>query len=180
MDDKQLVSKFLKTRSEKAFSNLYRAKTPRLYQMALRLTANNQYKAEELVQEMWCIAVRKLESFEWRSELKTWLTGILINLSREDRKRKEKEHLLREELLEADLEQPSPANITTLDLEKALIALPAGYRQVIILHDIEGYKHKEIAEMMDISEGTSKSQLFHARKTLRNYLKEGNENNTTS
>lgn len=180
MDDRRLVNIFLKTRSERAFSNLYKAKTPRLYQMALRLTAHNQHEAEELVQEMWCIAIRKLADFEWRSELKTWLIGILINLSREQRKRNEKETGARDVFKETSNEPTIESDFSTYDLEKALMALPAGYRQVIILHDIEGYKHKEIADLLDINEGTSKSQLFHARKALRIYLKEGNENNITS
>ena len=90
MDDKQLVLKFLKRRSEQSFSALYKAKTPRLYQMALRLTARDQHQAEELIQEMWVIAVKKLADFEWRSELKTWLTGIPINIYREKRKKSEK------------------------------------------------------------------------------------------
>ena len=180
MDDRQLVKEFLKSRSERAFSDLYRAKTPRLYQMALRLTAHNEHDAEELVQEMWSIAIKRLVHFEWRSELRTWLTGILINLSREKRKRQEKEIAAKTALINEAEEVDVTSNFTAYDLERALVQLPAGYRQAIILHDIEGYKHKEIADLLDINEGTSKSQLFHARKALRIYLKEGTEKNTKS
>ena len=169
MDDRQLVKDFINSRSEKAFHQLYQAKTPRLYQVALRLTAHDQYQAEELIQEMWVIAIRKLEGFEWRSELRTWLTGILINLSRTLRKQQEKERILEQEF-ETEIVEPPIYNV--MDLEQAISELPAGYRQVIILHDIEGYKHREIAEIMDISEGTSKSQLFHARKAMRYLLTE--------
>ena len=169
MDDQQLVKDFLKSRSEKAFHKLYQAKTPRLYQVALRLTAHDQYQAEELIQEMWVIAIRKLEGFEWRSELRTWLTGILINLSRTLRKQQEKERIM-EQTFETEITDPPIYDV--MDLEKAISELPAGYKQVIILHDIEGYKHREIAEIMDISEGTSKSQLFHARKAMRYLLTE--------
>ena len=59
---------------------------------------------------------------------------------------------------------------TKYDLEKAINSLPPGYRQVIILHDIEGYKHREIAELLNIEEGTSKSQLHHARMAMRNFF----------
>jgi RNA polymerase sigma factor (sigma-70 family) len=172
MDDRKLVNDFLHSRSEKAFRTLYRSKTPHLYRMALRLTQNDTL-SEELIQETWMVAIRKLAEFEWRSELKTWLVGILINLSR--KKRKETESL--EALEEAELTQASPIvdeswSITSMDLEAGIAKLPPGYRQIIVLHDIEGYKHKEIAELLDITEGTSKSQLFYARKALREYLSE--------
>ena len=170
MDDKQLVNRFLKSRSERAFVDLYRAKTPKLYPMALRLCSHDQQHAEDLIQEMWCIAIGKLAEFQWRSELKTWLTGILINLSREKRKQEEKEMNLHRTLA-TEVERPlEPSVFDVHDLEKAIGELPPGYRQVIVLHDVEGYTHQEIAELLDIAEGTSKSQLYHARKTLREYL----------
>ena len=177
MEDRKLVDHFLKTRSESAFLSLYEAKTPHLYRMALRLTQDPN-QSEELIQEMWVAAIRKLETFEWRSELKTWLIGILINLSRAKRKQKEREVELSE--IHEQTPAASISYATVHDLESAIAELPPGYRQTIILHDIEGYKHREIAELLDISEGTSKSQLFHARKMLREYLsddikKDGNE-----
>ena len=171
MDDRTLVDRFLKSRSEEAFSNLYRNKTPRLYQMALRLSGQNTHQAEELIQDMWVIAIGKLVDFEWRSELKTWLIGILINLARKKRKQEEKEMNVLAEFKESE-EIIDEIVFTEYDLEKAIGALPPGYKQIIILHDIEGYTHREIAEVLDISEGTSKSQLYHARRTLRNYLSE--------
>ena len=180
VEDRKLVQDFLNNRSETAFLSLYRAKTPHLYQMALRLT-QDEYQSEELIQETWMIAVGKLSTFQWKSELKTWLIGILINLYRSTRKSKEKE------ITSSALELSNAVSVaqtwseSAADLEKAISLLPPGYRQIILLHDVEGYKHREIAEILDISQGTSKSQLFHARKTLRKYLneetlkKEGNE-----
>lgn len=175
MSDRRLVDEFLKSRSERAFTSLYRAKTPRLYQMALRLTAHNRHQAEELIQEMWLIAIKKLAHFEWRSELMTWLTGILINLSKREKKQNTREMVSRETWVGDLDEEDHEPRFTTDDLENAMDQLPPGYRQVIILHDIEGYKHKEIAAMLDLNEGTSKSQLHHARKALRLYLKKGND-----
>ncbi len=169
MKDQQLVRSFLEMHSERAFKKLYRDKTPHLYQMALRLT-QDKHQSEELIQEMWMVAIRKLEGFEWRCELKTWLTSILINLFRSHRKSKEWELISKEEVTSGQKMESETWNGTRYDLEKAIGQLPPGYRQIIILHDIEGYKHKEIAEILDITEGTSKSQLFHARKTVRNYL----------
>lgn len=177
MNDKHLVDEFLKHRSEKAFSTLYTAKTPRLYKMALRLTGHNQHQAEELIQEMWFIAIKKLVSFEWRSELMTWLTGILINLSRSEKKQNARETRAQETLVADSEEEIEETRFSTDDLEHAMNKLSPGYRQVVILHDIEGYKHKEIAELLNFNEGTSKSQLHHARKALRLYLKEGKEKN---
>ena len=170
-EDRQLVEDFLKFRSQQAFSRLYRAKTPHLYQMALRLTGQSPYEAEELIQQMWIVAIRKLESFEWRSTLKTWLTGILINLNREALNKLVSKKKA-EEGLEVTQQHTSHHAQSIYDLELALSTLAKGYRQVIILHDIEGYTHKEISAWLGISEGTSKSQLFQARRAMREALKE--------
>ncbi len=167
MKDQILVSNFIKTRSEKSFQKLYRAKTPHIYQMALRLSQDEAI-AQELVQQMWVVAITKIEDFQWKSELKTWLIGILFNLYRTLRKRGER--LV--EVEEYSSESVQPTISTKMDLEGAISQLPPGYRQILILHDIEGYKHREIAEILDVSEGTSKSQLFHARKAMREYLKD--------
>jgi len=167
-NDQKLVSDFLESRSERTFQSLYRDKTPHLYQMALRLTARNELLAQELIQTTWITAIRKLESFQWKSTLKTWLIGILINLNREEINREQKKKEV-EEVVETSLVSRSYSPIR-YDLEQGLTQLPLGYRRVIILHDIEGYQHKEIAALLQIEEGTSKSQLFQARKALRNWL----------
>ncbi len=170
MEDKLLVRDFLNTKSEQAFLKLYRSKTPHLYKMALRLT-QDELQSEDLIQEMWIVAIRKLDSFQWKSELKTWLIGIMINLFRSQRKQQEEAMATIEHAPEVAVSFELPL-VTATDLERAISQLPAGYRQIILLHDLEGYKHREIAELLDITEGTSKSQLFHARKTLRTYLEE--------
>lgn len=172
MDDRKLVNDFLHSKSEKAFRALYKSKTPHLYRMALRLTQNDTL-SEELIQETWMVAIRKLAGFEWRSELKTWLVGILINLSRKKRKETESIEAMDEAVLsKAEALVDQSWSVTSMDLESGISKLPPGYRQIIVLHDIEGYKHREIAELLDVSEGTSKSQLFYARKALREYLSE--------
>ncbi|MEP1033288.1 RNA polymerase sigma factor [Ekhidna sp.] len=167
MKDQLLVSNFLKNRSEKSFQALYRAKTPQIYQVALRLSQDDVI-ARELVQQMWIIAISKIDGFEWRSELKTWLIGILFNLYRALRKKQEREIKLTETTTNSTA---YPVINDKIDLEEAIAQLPPGYRQILILHDIEGYKHREIAEILDITEGTSKSQLSHARKSMREFLK---------
>jgi len=177
MNDRQLVRNFLVHRDEKAFHLLYRSKTPHLYRMAYRLTQSESL-SEDLIQEMWIIAIRKLEGFQWRSELKTWLIGILINLARANQR-------VQEDFIELneDLNLPGislePNGMEAHDLELAILKLPPGYRRVLILHDIEGFRHHEIAEMLDIKEGTSKSQLFYARRILRkNLIDYQNKGNT--
>lgn len=167
--DRELVQNFLNTGSEGAFRDLYRSKTPDLYRLALHLSRQDQYLAEEAIQEMWLIAIKKLDLFQWRSTLQTWLTGILINVIRQSqrttlRQAREMDEILKEELVQ----KPFDTNI--YDLKNAIAKLPDGYQQVLVLHDIEGYTHKEIGELLSISEGTSKSQLFNARKTLRVFI----------
>lgn len=171
--DRQLVSDFLDSRSERAFRQLYREKTPPLYRMALRLTAFNDFEAEELVQKMWIIAIRKLETFNWQSTLKTWLTGILVNLNRDDIKKAQSKKKAQEQMFVT--RESESTIIAGFDLENALSKIPIGYRKVIILHDIEGYQHKEIAALLNINEGTSKSQLFQARRAMRQHLNAQNQ-----
>lgn len=160
-EDKELTRRFLADRDEEIFRQIYRRHTPRLYLLALRLTGAVQADADDAVQEMWIRAVRKLGEFRWESKLSTWLSGILIRCCQEViAKRK----LLQIQISD-NLEAPFSANNT--DLERLIRALPDGCRQVLILHDIEGFTHEEIAERLGIASGTSKSQLSHARKILR-------------
>ena len=167
LSDQKLVNDFLNSRSEQAFRRLYRDKTPHLYQMALRLTAFNEFEADELVQKMWLTAIKKLAGFQWQSSLKTWLTGILLNLNRDELKKEASQKKVIAQATETATTSSRPSGY---DLEQALSQIPDGYRKVIILHDLEGYQHKEIAALLGISEGTSKSQLFQARKAMRQHL----------
>ena len=135
--------------------------------MALRLSGNNNDTAEELIQETWVRAIHKLSSFQWKSSLLTWLTGILINLNRERFRSQIRERLTED--LTHEIEAYND-EIDVMDLEAAIASLPQGCREILILHDVEGYKHREIAELLGIEEGTSKSQLFYARRAIRKYL----------
>ncbi len=171
MSDQQLVNDFLKHRSERAFRKLYQAQTPRLYQFALRMTANHHDNTMDLIQETWMVAIAKLPTFRWQSELRTWLTGILINQYRSSTRLAPL--LFTEELIESsefpELEAEEPM-IDKEKLELALQKLSPGYRTILMLHAIEGYQHDEIAAILGISIGTSKSQLHHARKSLKRLL----------
>jgi RNA polymerase sigma-70 factor (ECF subfamily) len=163
--DRGLVDEFIRTGDESAFRQLYRLHTPALYMLALRLAAGSEADAEDAVQETWIRACKTLSKFEWRSSLKTWLSGILINRVREmGRERR----ALGEEQLADDYSPgifPRPGE--KVDLEQAITRLPAGCRHVLVLHDVEGYTHEEISGLLDISAGTSKSQLSYARRSVR-------------
>jgi RNA polymerase sigma-70 factor (ECF subfamily) len=166
-DDRRLVAAVAGTGDETAFRALYRRHTPALYRLALRLGGGDEGWADELVQSAWIRAVEGLGGFAWRSAFRSWLSGIAVNCAREQWRavRVSPEVAL----------GPEPAAAATdpgarIDLERAIARLPHGCRQVFVLHDIEGFTHEEIAGMLGIEPGTSKSQLSHARRRLRESL----------
>jgi RNA polymerase sigma-70 factor, ECF subfamily len=150
------------TGGEDAFRALYRAHTPALYALALRLTGSDQSEAEDLVQETWVRATRKMSAFRGESALRTWLCGVLVNV------RRERVRSAWRMVGTLDFEPATPArDDTAFDLERAIAALPDGARDIFVLHDVYGYAHREIAELLGVVEGTSKSQLARARMLLR-------------
>lgn len=170
-EDRRLVAAFLAQREEQAFRRLYRRHTPRLYQFALRLVGGNENEAEEIVQDTWVRAVQHLPGFRWEAQLRTWLAGIAVNRSRElYRQRSKQRNALPVDVLEENSAALVLENFEHIDLEHALAALPHGYREVLLLHDVEGYTHEEIGGMLDIEAGTSKSQLHRARRAMRTAL----------
>lgn len=170
--DRALAARVLEG-DEAAFRTLYRRHTPRLWPLILRLLGGSaaRAEAEDAVQETWIRAVQALAAFRWESAFSTWLTGIGLNCARELlRKRNRRAETSTEGLLEFldDGARPEPGR--RLDLEAAIGALPDGYRAVLVLHDLEGYTHPEIGERLGIAPGTSRSQLHHARRTVRRLL----------
>ena len=164
--DRELVDAFLRRSDEASFRALYRSHTPGLYRFVLRILGGGDPEAEEAVQMTWVLAVQNLSGFRWESSLRTWLSGIALNACREIRRRRIRDRLsLGPQLHEATAaprEHPMK-----MDLERAVDSLPEGYQEVLILHDIEGYTHEEIAGLLGIDGGTSKSQLSRARRELR-------------
>jgi RNA polymerase sigma-70 factor (ECF subfamily) len=117
-----------------------------------------------VVQDAWVRASKALQEFGWRSSLRTWLSSIVLNCCRER---------WRQRGIPVELHQEAEVHTDPglrMDIEHALAALPPGYRAVVVLHDVEGYTHDEIGERLGIAPGTSKSQLFHARRALREKL----------
>lgn len=163
--DRRLVKRFIRTRDESVFRELYRRHTPVLYSLALRLVGGSETDAQDAIQDTWIRACQTLPVFEWRSSLRTWLTGILINRARELSRQRQRRS-------EDELTDEYPAAVSvgqgeSIDLEQAIARLPPGYRHVLVLHDVEGYTHEEISKLLEINAGTSKSQLHNARKAIR-------------
>ena len=150
------------TGGEDPFRTLYRAHTPALYALALRLTGHDQSEAEDLVQETWVRATRKMSAFRGESALRTWLCGVLVNV------RRERVRSAWRMVGASDIEPVAAArDDAAFDLERAIAGLPDGARDIFVLHDVYGYAHREIAELLGVVEGTSKSQLARARALLR-------------
>jgi len=164
-DDAVLVKAFVSARDEAAFRALFRRHTPALFRLALRLLGGDPAGAEDAVQEAWIRAAERLATFRFESALRTWLSGFVVNCCREARRRVQ-EASPDEAAAPAADDDPAPA----LDLDRALLSLADGYRQVLVLHDVVGLTHREIARQLGIEEGTSKSQLFLARRALRRRL----------
>jgi RNA polymerase sigma-70 factor (ECF subfamily) len=163
--DRRLVETFVRLRDDESFAQLYRAHTPALFRMAWRFRWMPVADAADLVQDTWLRAVRRLAEFRFQSSLRTWLTSILINCMRE-RMRRSRDTAA--DMAEVAAPQASP--VERVDLERAVAALPPGMREVFLLFDVEGFTHAEIAELLEIETGTSKSQLFRARQKLRETL----------
>ena len=174
--DRELVEAVLERKDEQAFRELSRRHTPRLLALVARLLARSDDEAEDVVQEVWVHAFESLGRFEWNSSFSTWLTGVGLNRVR-DRIRKYARS--RETAMEvvpeiAVVHAPHEARV---DLERMIARLPDEQRMVLVLHDVEGFKHREIAEQLEIPEGTSKTHLFNARQRLRAMMSRKGEHN---
>lgn len=168
LTDRDLTNRVLSDGDEAAFEALYLRHTPTVYRFVLRLTGGDVPEAEDILQDAWLKAARSLARFEWRSEFRTWLMGIAFNQFRELARRNGR----RIATVEAEWEVPVAAAEPggRIDLERAIALLPPGFRTILVLHDVEGFTHREIAERLGVSDGTSKSQLHEARKAMRRLL----------
>lgn len=156
-----------------AFEQLYRQNVGRAYALCLRMTADPAL-AEELTQEVFVRAWQKLKTFRGNSAFATWLHRIAVNVvlgERRTRSRRAARITTTDDVAALD----APASPLTpgvrMDLEEALARLPEGARTVFVLHDVEGYRHHEIASMTGMAAGTSKAQLHRARRLLREALR---------
>jgi len=155
-----------------AVRELYNRYAPRVYAVVRRL-AGDDALAEDWAQEAWVRAIRALPGFRGEARFSTWLHRIAVNSALHGRRWRE-----RRTKSEVALSPSLPSNATRSEqttlrvtLEQAMQALPDGMRQVLVLHDVEGYTHEEIATFLGVTPGTSKSQLFKARARMRRLLR---------
>ena len=159
-----------------AFEIIYQRYHRRTYSLTMRMT-NNASEAEDLTQEVFIQLFRKAGSFRGDSAFSTWLHRLTVNQVLMHFRRRS----VKNEKVSDDGEMPeqtvhgtaNPNKMPVVDriaLKNAIAQLPNGYRNVFLLHDVEGYEHEEVARMMGISVGTSKSQLHKARLKLRGLL----------
>jgi RNA polymerase sigma-70 factor (ECF subfamily) len=165
------------------FERLYQLHSARVYALCLRMTGNPA-EAEDLMQDSFLIVFRKIGSFRGDSAFSTWLHRIAINVALMRRRRKTSLETSLEENSEPGSNRPGPLEslagddlflvglVDRLQLERALAQLGPFHRLVFVLHDVQGYKHNEIAEMLDCSIGNSKSRLHRAHARLRQLLRE--------
>jgi len=166
--------------NEAAFEALYNLHKRRVYSLCLRMVSNPA-QAEDLAQEAFLQLFRKIGTFRGESAFSTWLHRMTVNVVLMNLRRKGLPLVSLEETLETDEETPRKelgapdlkltGSIDRLQLQRAIEKLPPGYKTVFVLHDVEGFEHNEIAEMVGCSIGNSKSQLHKARLKLRDALK---------
>ncbi|HEY1468895.1 MAG TPA: sigma-70 family RNA polymerase sigma factor, partial [Candidatus Acidoferrum sp.] len=166
-----------------AFEHLFQLHSRRVYALCLRMVGNPA-DAEDLAQEAFLQLFRKIATFRGESAFSTWLHRMTVNVVLMRLRKKSLPTDSLEESLEPDSENSGPKRdvgapdlrlsgaVDRVNLERSIEKLPPGYRTVFILHDVQGYEHNEIAEIMGCSVGNSKSQLHKARTRLRELLQE--------
>jgi len=156
-----------------AFERLYHVHANRVYSLCARMSGSGSI-GEELTQDVFVRTWEKLPQFRGESAFSTWLHRLAVNVVLNARKTEGK-HASRTDETDVDDERwdegaRAPMHIERMDLTDAIAKLPAGARRIFVLHDVEGYKHEEIAEICGITSGGSKAQLHRARLLLREAL----------
>jgi RNA polymerase sigma-70 factor, ECF subfamily len=155
----------------RAFESLYHAHLPRVHSLVRRMTGGRD--TDELTQDVFVRVWQKLGTFRGDSAFTTWLHRLTVNVVIERfRTEATRRQRLRdgEDIFET-LPAPARSGDLSMDFETAMMKLPDGAREIFVLHDVEGYKHHEIATLLEISAGTSKAQLHRARMMLRKHLR---------
>ncbi len=166
-----------------AFETIYRQHSRRVYALCLRML-RDPIEAEDLVQDVFVLLFRKIHTFRGESAFSTWLHRLAVNLVLMRLRKKLPPTVSIDATTDLDDETSSPTidlgapdlllegSIDRVSLDRCIGQLPAGYRAIFVLHDIQGYQHDEIAEMVGRSVGNSKSQLHKAHMRLRELLHE--------
>ena len=159
----------------RAFERLYKSHVNRVFTLCTRM-CGSRVRGEELTQDVFVRAWEKLPQFRGDSAFSTWIHRVAVNIVLTDRKNEgrsrrrmqEDEDEVGEGIFAAAASTPRDAD--RMDLAAAIDSLPPGARHIFVLHDVEGYKHEEIAELCGITAGGSKAQLHRARMLLREAL----------
>jgi RNA polymerase sigma-70 factor (ECF subfamily) len=158
-----------------AFERLYRLHVDRIYSLCTRMVGDRT-RAEELTQDAFVRAWEKLAQFRGESAFGTWLHRLAVNVVLNDRQTEGRRRGRQDDSVE-DVDtmahgdvRPGPVPGTSIDLERAIAGLPPGARKVFVLHDVEGYTHDEIGDMLGVTAGGCKAQLHRARLLLREAL----------
>ncbi|HTC64800.1 MAG TPA: sigma-70 family RNA polymerase sigma factor [Candidatus Saccharimonadales bacterium] len=166
-----------------AFEQLYRRYSSRVYFLGLRMLKNDT-EAEDLTQEAFLLLFRKIHTFRGEARFSTWLHRLAFNLVLMRFRKVRHQETSLDAALESEDDDSTPLSefggpdlrlsgaIDRVNLSKAIEKLPDGYKEMFILHDVEGYEHHEIAGILGCSIGNSKSQLYKARRRLRELLQE--------
>lgn len=165
-----LLLEFARSRSERAFQRWYDAVAPGMLGLAVRLAGGDRAMAEDVVQESWLRIIDRVDRFEPSGSAQRWCNGFVAHCWSERRRAAWREDAQDPAFFHR---VPGEDQADWGDLDRvldAVHALPEGYRAVLVLHDIEGFTHAEIAARLEIQEGTSKSQLARARAHVRRSL----------
>ncbi|MGH8445139.1 MAG: RNA polymerase sigma factor [Solimonas sp.] len=181
IDDAECVRRAVKG-DARAFEHLYRRHVARIHGLCMRLVDGDRSKAEQHTQDAFVRAWEKLGSFRGDAQFSTWMHRLTVNLVLGEHRLLKRWVTFEEATTDADDEDGAGVGAAALgdhpqqrigerlDLERALARLPKGARTVLMLYDVEGYAHEEIAELTGIAVGTSKAQLHRARKLMREWL----------
>jgi RNA polymerase sigma-70 factor (ECF subfamily) len=164
--------------NRKAQHELFQLFSPKMMSVCRQYVKNNDL-AEEVMLNGFLKVFTRLGSYEGSGSFEGWIRRIMVNESITELRKQKKLYFQDESVIENSLSHATefPSELEVEDIQKLIDALPDGYKTVFVLYAVEGYKHSEIAELLQISEGTSKSQLSKARKMLQNLVHK--QNNTS-
>jgi RNA polymerase sigma-70 factor (ECF subfamily) len=168
-----------KTGDHKAYKELYMLYAKSMFNIALRILKNKD-EAEDITQEAFIKAYYKIQQFDFQATFGAWLKKIVVNQALDFLRRESKWEM--DEIGEESFPEESEIDWEDIDLQvglvrTAILNLPSGFRAVATLYLFEGYEHKEIAEILSISENTSKSQFHRAKKKIKDFIKDYEKGN---
>jgi RNA polymerase sigma-70 factor (ECF subfamily) len=173
-DDAELIARYVASRDGDAFRLLYRRHSPAVYGLLCRLTGGAEADAADLLQTAWTRAAAALAGFRGDAQFRTWLTGIALNCYRESRRAAAARRAADHDPIADDAIAARPATASQgLAVGQIVDALPPDFREVLVLHDVEGFTHDDIARALGIETGTSRSRLSRARQLFRAWWRDG-------